>query len=202
MKKGFTLVELLVVIAILGALAAALITAFGNAPEKAEVATCQDLVRQTATALKLVNEKNDGLWPQCLIANSNKSQGLDAKAAYPLATKGGMSLTSNSGTQSLSGLDKFGVITPWAARVVKERGQSCTETTAIPSGGTIADHRFRYAIDVEGLGKIEGVDVPGTIASAKNAKTVDVRDTAVVWCRGPKGQVIVSWGDGQTNLVK
>lgn len=201
MKKGFTMIELLVVIGILGVLMAVLVSGFKNAPQKAEIAKCLELVKNTETALTALFNQN-GAWPQALIKNSGSAQGLDATAAYPLAKGGFMSL-SYSGT-SLSGLDRLGVVTPWAAAVIKSNGgTSCTDGTRVPIGGTIADHRLRYALDLDGDGKIESVSVAGTVEGVKRGGgTVNIRATAAVWCRGPKGQFVCSWTDGQTEGVK
>ncbi len=202
MKRGFTLIELLVVVAILGVLAAALVTAFGNAPEQAEIGKCQTLVKNVETALTALYNQT-GAWPDALIDNNNTSKGLDAKAGYLLAKKNFYTARYDSDKHELSGLDKFGVVTPWAAQVIKERGASCSEGTAVPIGGTIADHRFRYALDLDGDGKIEGVNVAGALPGAKTSQgTVNVRATVAVWCLGPKGKVITSWVEGQTVNVK
>ena len=202
MKKGFTMIELLVVIGILGILMAVLVSGFKNAPQKAEIAKCLELVKNTETALTALFNQN-GLWPRALIANNGTAQGLDAQAAYPLAKGNFMSLTSDSGSRSLSGLDRLGVVTPWAAAVIKAKGSACTDATPVPIGGTIADHRLRYALDLDGDGKIENVNVAGTVQGVKRGgQQVNVRATAAVWCRGPKGQFVCSWTDGQTEGVK
>jgi len=203
MKKGFTLLELLVVVGILGILMAVLIGAFSKAPRKAEKAKCQELVFNVATALTTLFDEN-GAWPQALIKNHNTEQGLDATAAYPLA-KVGMSLTKNDGSRRTSGLDKFGVISPWAQLVVKARGSSASESDKVPSGGTVRDHRIRYALDLDGDGVIESVKVGG--------ETLNIRATAAVWCCGADGKIetyklgqrkddVYSWTYGQTQGVK
>lgn len=203
MKKGFTLIEILVVVGILGILMAILVGGFSKAPKQAEKAKCQELVFNTATALTALFDEN-GIWPQALVKNHNSEQGLDAEAAYPLA-KSGMSLTKDDSSRKLSGLDKFGVVSPWAQLVIKNRGPSASESDKVPSGGTIRDHRLRYALDLDGDGVIESVKVGG--------ETVNIRATAAVWCCGADGKIeaysrgqrkddVYSWTDGQTRGVQ
>jgi len=194
---------LLVVIGILGILMAVLVGGFSKAPRQAEKTKCQELVANTATALVAVFDEN-GIWPQALIKNHNSEQGLDAVAAYPLA-KAGMSLTKDDNARKTTGLDKFGVISPWAQLLVKNKGTSASESDKVPSGGTIRDHRLRYALDLDGDGVIESVKIGG--------ETVNIRATAVVWCCGADGKIetykrgqrkddVYSWTYGQTQGVK
>lgn len=200
MRKGFTLIELLVVIGILAILLAVLMVSFKNAPMKAEIAKCHELVKNTETALVQTFDTL-GCWPEALIKNNNMAKGLDAKAAYPLAKKMGLSYDENMKT--LKGLNKFGIVTTWAEQVIKDRGESCTESDPVPSvGGTIADHRLRYALSLDGKGVIKNVNVASTIEGLKDAQTYDIRTLAAVWCRGPRGEFIQSWSDGQTEGVK
>ncbi len=197
-KKGFTLIELLVVIGILGILIAVLVPGVMGAIEKARDGKCLEIVKETQTALTHLFNEN-GVWPPVLRQNSNTVAGLNATAAYPLAASAGMALSYDTYSERLTAGDRFGILTPWAEAVVKEKGSSCSESTPVPSvGGTIADHRLRYAVDFDGDGTIESVNVPGTVSSAKHAKTVNVRATAAVWCRGRSGKVIMSWTDGDT----
>ena len=203
MKKGFTMIELLVVIGIISILMAVLVSGFKNAPEKAELAKCQELVKNTETALVALFDET-GAWPKCLIANNNAAPGLDATAAYPLASRAGMSLTYDSNTKKLSGIDRLGIVTPWAAAVVKQNGTSASENDRVPIGGTVAEHRLFYALDLDGDGAIEGVNPASTVENlpSKLAKPVNIRATAAVWCRGPKGKLVTSWTDGQTEGVR
>ena len=105
----------------------------------------------------------------------------------------------------LSGYDRFGVVSPWALAVIKRRGTSASESTPVPSGGTIKDHVVRYAIDLNGDGVIPGVQVGG--------ETIDIRATAAVWCCGKDGKCegyakglkkddVFSWTIGQTREVQ
>ncbi len=203
MKKGFTLMEILVVVAILGILMAALISAFGGAPKKAEKAKCEELVHETATALTALFDEQ-GAWPQALIKNHNSEAGLDEAAAYPLARKG-MSLSYDSNARRLKGLDRFGIVSPWAAAVIKRKGNSASPGTPVPGGGTVQDHRFRYALDLDGDGIIEGANVGG--------ESVDIRATVAVWCCGADGKIeaysdgrraddVYSWDYGKTKDVR
>jgi len=186
MKKAFTLVEILVVIAIIGILMAVLTATFMNAPKKAQLAKCRELVSNTATVLTVMFDDR-GIWPEALRNNSRLSeQGLDRETGYPLA-KAGMALTSNNG--KLSGLDRFGVVTPWAQDVIKKMNKdSNDESRAVPSGGKIKDHRLRCAVDLDGDGVIDDAAVGG--------ENVKIRATAAVWCCGADG-VIESYTDGR-----
>lgn len=201
-EKGFTLVELMVVIGIIGVLMAVLVKTFGGSTEKAEIAKCQELVKNVETSLSVLFD-TDGSWPQCLIDKNNGASGLDEAAAYPLATRGGMSLTYDSGAKRLKNHDRFGIVTTWAAAVVKDRGSACSLGTKVPVGGTVADHRLFYALDLDGDGKIENVSPGMTVPDLpkSEAKSVSIRATAAVWCRGPKGKLIKSWTDAQTENV-
>lgn len=202
-RKAFTLIEMLVVVAIIGILVSVSLVAFGPATGAAEKARCQELVSNTATALTaLFNDK--GRWPKALLNNGGATEGkLDENAAYPLAKGGYMTLSSENGR--LSGYDKFGVVTPWAMKVIKDKGTSASLSTRVPGGGTIQDHVLRYALDTDGDGIIDGATVGG--------QSVDVRATAIVWCCGKDGKIeaysegirrddVYSWHKGQTEEVK
>lgn len=202
--NGFTLIEILVVLGILGLLMGVLAVSFGGTTAKAQKAKCHNLVEQTATILAAIYDVNDGLWPTALAKNSNSEQGLDEYASYPLAKKG-MSLTMDSGSKKTVGLDRYGVVSPWAMDVIKKSKSRDPGTgKAVPSGGTIADHRFRYALCGEN-GYVEGANVGG--------ESVDIRTVAAVWCCGADGKIepyseglkrddVYSWDRGKANAVK
>jgi prepilin-type N-terminal cleavage/methylation domain-containing protein len=203
-RKGFTLVEMLVVIGIVAMLMGVTVASVAKFLKAAERTRCQELVANTATALAALYQR-EGAWPRALIANHNTEQGLDARAALPLAKGGYMTLTLNDAKTQLSGYDRLGVVSPWAAAVIKRRGASATLSTAVPGGGTIRDHVLRYAIDLNGDGVIPGVSVGG--------ETVDIRATAAVWCCGKDGKLesyrlgerrddVYSWTVGQTVEVQ
>ncbi len=201
--KGFTLIEMLVVIGIIGIIASVCLVAFGPATGAAEKARCQELVSNTATALtQLFNDK--GRWPKALLANNGAKEGLlDKDAAYPLAKGNYMTLTTENG--KLSGYDKFGVVSPWALKALRTKGNAATLATRLPTGGTIEDHILRYALDTDGDGIIQGASVGG--------ESIDVRATCIVWCCGRDGKIeaysdgirgddVYSWHKGQTEAVK
>ena len=199
---GFTLLEMLVVIGILGILLAIFGSGFMGAPKKAERQKCQELVSNTATALATLFDAK-GAWPKALIDNSNKDAGLDAKAAYPLAKGGYLSLQSDADSQKCTGYDRLGVVSPWAQALIKAKGTNARETDKVPSGGTIADHRLRYALDLDGDGIIDGP------AANVGGESVRIRAAAAVWCCGADGTIeaysrgqrtddVYSWAHGQT----
>ena len=90
-----------------------------------------------------------------------------------------MSLTVKDG--QLSGTDRLGIVTPWAQAKIKRLGTGASEGSKVSGDATIDDHVFRYALDLDGDGIIEGANVGG--------KAVNIRATAAVWCCGRDGVI-------------
>ena len=202
MKKAFTLVEMLVVIGIIAVLTAATIGGYSKITATAEKTKCRELVSNVAIAMTTYFQRN-GAWPSILVKNGKTDGELDENVAYAL--KDYISLNADTNAQKLKGLDKFGIVTPWATEVIKRRGSSAAVTDKVPSGGSIKDHILHYAIDLDGDGIIENASVGG--------EGVSVRATAIVWCCGKDGIIeaytrglrkddIHSWTKGQTQDVK
>lgn len=183
MKKAFTLVEMLVVIGIISILTAASLVGYQKMLVSAEKTKTRELVSNTATAIAEIYQKN-GSWPKSL-RNAKQEDGvkvLDGKAAYALVKNGVMSLEVDSTKERTKGLDQFGILSPYAARVVKRLGSKATESTKIGSDSTVADHRLRFEIDLDGDGIIEDVNVGG--------ETLSVRANVMVWCCGRDGKIL------------
>ncbi len=198
MKKGFTLVEMLVVIGIITILTGASLAAFSKMTRSAEKAKCEELVKNTATALAYLYQQN-GAWPR-LLRSSGSGAKLDQTYARALATNMGLTLQNGN----LAGNDRFGIVTPWAQAVIKRRGTSASLGDRVMNG-TIEDHILHFAIDLDGDGIITGIDVGG--------ETVNLRATAAVWCCGRDGVLepyskglrkddVYSWSHGQTESVQ
>lgn len=190
MKKGFTLVEILVVLGILGLLMGVFVFAFGSAPEKANKAKCYSFIKQVETALGAID------WTPRLYEGSSSENGLDETVAYPLASK--FEYATKNG--KLSGHGRFGIVSPWAEAVIKDRGSSCTLSTKIPSGGSIRDHRLRYALDA---------DEDGIVEAIVGGESIRIRAHVAVWCGGADGEIkpysqglksddVYSWTEEQT----
>ena len=209
MKKGFTLVEMLVVIGIIAVLIGASLGGFSAMTKSAEKAKGQELVSNVATALTALFQQ-EGNWPKRLATNGQSDGQLDKDAALPLAKGGYLSLTTTgSGKEmKLAGLDRFGVVTPWAAAVIKRRGSSAAESDFVGTA-TVKDHILHYALDLDGDGIIKGASVGG--------ESVDIRATAAVWSIGKSGgdkgkpwpysvgrrkDDLYSWTVGQTKEVQ
>ena len=205
-RRGFTLIELLVVIGIIATLMGVMLGSVSAFLKSADKARCQELVANTATALVALYQK-EGAWPRALIKGHNSNNMLDENAALPLAIGRHMTLTTNDDKTRLAGYDRFGVVTPWAFTVIKNRGTAASLSTKVPRGGTIQDHVIRYALDLDGDGVIEGVSIGG--------ESIDIRATAAVWwCAldpsskpysytdGLKKGSVYSWTVGQTREVQ
>lgn len=204
MKKGFTLVEMLVVIGIIAALIAASLVGYSSMLASAERTKAQELVSNVATALTAIFDA-DGIWPKSLRTNGGTGGPLDENAAYVLGSRGYLSLTRDDSNKKLAGVDRFGIVTPWATAVIKNRGSSASLSTIVSGDKTIKDHQLQYAIDLDGDGIINDVSVGG--------ESISVRATAIVWCAGKDGKMeayskglksddVYSWNVGQTRNVK
>ena len=183
-RAGFSLVEMLVVIGIIAVLMGTAVGGYSFATKRAQAARGRELVSNTATALNLLFQK-DGKWPSALLNEAGSDAGrLTARAAACLAVKKYMSLTytkvekDGESYYTLSGLDRCGVVTPWATAALKQAGNGGSENTKVPSGGTVRDHQLYYALDKTGEGIVEA-NVGG--------ETLRIRANAVVWSIGPSG---------------
>ena len=208
-RQGFTLVEMLVVMGIIAVLIGASIGGFSAMTKSAEKAKIQELVRDTATALTALFQ-TEGNWPKRLATAASGGDGqLDESAALPLARGKYMSLTTTgSGTSMrLAGLDRFGVVTPWATAVIKRKGTSAAASDSVSGAATVKDHTLHFAIDADGDGIIE---------AKVGGETVKIRATAAVWSIGKSGgdegkpwpysvgrkrDDVYSWSYGQTQNV-
>jgi prepilin-type N-terminal cleavage/methylation domain-containing protein len=214
MKKGFTLIEMLVVIGIIAVLVGASIAGFSSMTRTADKAKCQELVSNVATALTVMFQQ-EGAWPRRLAQNGASDGQLDAETAYALVAKTTKYLSLSHSGGRLTGLDRFGVVSPWATALLKRKGNaaSLSDVVSVSSQGgqmTVKDHILHYALDLDGDGIIQGASVGNQV--------IDVRATAIVWCGGKDGYVIpypyagggksgknddvYSWTPGQTKNVR
>ena len=203
MKKGFTLVEMLIVIGIIAILTGAAMTGFRGAVEKAQAAKCQELVHNVSTALVKVFQDN-GSWPSRIISAGQGSGEMTAEIGGELARRKALSLNyrlveneeTGEKVYKLVGLDQCGVVSPWAAEVVKRKAANgnVSLNEPVPGGGTIRDHVLRFSIDDDEDGLVK--------VSYEGGKSVTVRASAAVWCCGRDGKFgtrddIKSWAKGQ-----
>ena len=210
-STGFTLIEMLVVMGIIAVLIGASIAGFSKMTKTAEKAKAQELVANVATALTALYQR-EGVWPKRLVSNNGKQ--LNEQAALALA-KGGyisMSTTGSDTSLKLAGHDRFGILTPWAAEVVRRRGMSAASSDHVTSSSTVKDHILYYALDLDGDGVISGGEKPDILD-----KEQGIRATAAVWCIGKSGgkegkpwpystgrkrDDVYSWSYGQTQDIK
>lgn len=178
MRRGFSLIEMLVVIGILAILIGAGMSTFSSATRKAQLARAREVVSNVATALESALNK-DGVFPRRILQEGANDCEMDEKLSYELAKRNLMSLTYNDKDKKTIGLDGCGVLTPWGQDAMK-RNKNATESTAVPSGGTIKDHRVHFAVDVDGDGFVEA-NVGG--------ESVKIRTVAAAWCCGREGKM-------------
>ena len=203
MKRGFTLVEMLIVIGIIAILTGAAMTGFRGAVEKAQAAKCQELVHNVSTALVKVFQDN-GSWPSRIISAGQGSGEMMAEIGGELARRKALSLNyrlveneeTGEKVYKLVGLDQCGVVSPWAAEVVKRKAANgnVSLNEPVPGGGTIRDHVLRFSVDDDEDGLVK--------VSYEGGKSVTVRASAAVWCCGRDGKFgtrddIKSWAKGQ-----
>lgn len=208
MRKGFTLLEMLVVIGIIVILVGASVGGYAKMTQSAERARAQELVSNAATALTALFQQ-EGVWPKRLASNGAKDGRLDKDVAYALVSGSRRYFSLTVENSQLAGLDRFGIVTPWATAVIKRKGTSAALTDKVTGTTTVEDHILHYALDLDGDGIIKGATVGG--------ESVDVRATAIVWCigksggnkgqpwpysKGRKAGDVYSWTLGQTQQVK
>ena len=186
-RKGFTLVEMLVVICIIGILMGALLAGFRHVTASAQKARAQELVDNVRVSLGLILQ-NNGVWPadrnnalKLYGGQDGNNKGCVEEVARVFAGRGMLGI--NVSNDQLKGVDKFGVVSPWAQNVLK-RVLTASATTPVPSGGTIRDHIIYYAIDT---------DMDGITEASVCGEKIKVRATAIAWCAGADGKLGTSY---------
>jgi len=197
-RQGFTLIEMLVVMGIIAVLIGASLVSFTKMSRSADKTKANELVSQTATALAAIYEA-DGMWPKSIRdANKDPEKGrLDDKIALILAKRGYMSLSLNKDSTKLVGRDRFGILTPWATKVVERLGSEATESTSVGSSGTVKDNILNFAVDLNGDGEITAEESGGRTGATL------IRATVAVWCTSKDGKERVqSWTKDQARKIK
>lgn len=182
MRKGFTLVEMLVVVGIIAILIAASIGGYSSFIKKAARTRCSELVHDVQVALVAVMQKEDA-WPRAILsAQGAPKDGIFTKeAGAALAKRGALSLSYKKTTDEngatvyeLTGNDRYGIVTPWAADLVKRNA------TKDKNGHSIEDHRLHFAVDD---------DFDGITDATVGGVGIQVRASAIVWCCGEDGVI-------------
>ena len=180
MKRGFTLIEMLGVVGILAVLMGIGLSSFSSSTKSAQKARGQELVINVATALETIYQR-EGVWPRRILANGSSDGKLDENVAYELAKRKVMTLSYDESSKKTTGLDRCGVVTPWAQDTIKAVGVGANSGTKVSTGGTIGnDHYLHYAVDTDGDG-IVNASVGGT--------KVNIRGSVAVWCGGMDGVI-------------
>lgn len=185
-RGGFTLIEMLVVIGIIAVLMGASIAGYSSVVARAHKAKAEEQVHEIVTALVNVMQQEDA-WPRAVLAEGASGGEMTPEVGAALAKRGALSLTYRAVEQDgetryeLSGMDKFGVVDPWAMDTIKGQFKkgSLSLSSKVASGGTIQDHRYRFAVDD---------DYDGKVKVAKDGHSATVRASAVVWGAGHDGK--------------
>ena len=186
-RKGFTLIEMLVVIGIIAVLIGVGMTTYSAATRKAQEARAREVVSNVATALEAIYQR-EGSFPRRVLARGGNDGEMDADVAYELAKRKAMTLTYDDNSKKTVGADRCGVLTPWAQDVVKRKSSSgAMDGAAVPSGGTVKDHRIHFAVDTEGR---------GIVNATVGGESLRIRAAAVAWCCGRDGKMY-SYSEGQ-----
>lgn len=197
------MVEMLVVIGVIVALLGASVGSYSAITRMAEQAKARELVSNVATGLSALYQQN-GVWPRRIAERGEPDGKLDKDVAPAL--KGYVSMNIYDG--KVIGLDRFGIVTPWATAVLKGAGSSADESTVVSSAKdgphTVDDHILHYAVDLDG---------DGIVNASVGGEAVSVRASAIVWCAGRDGKMetytrglkkddIYSWAPGQAKGLK
>ena len=183
-RRGFTLVEMLVVIGIIVILVASVFGAYSSMTKRALRSDGAERVYNALVALNALYLETGSHWPRVLLQHNNGQ--LDERTAIPLAAKLGLKCHKDKETgevDRLSGVDRCGVVTPWASRLIKrlDPARDPKSVPVPPAGRPVSKHVLYYAIDTDGDGITE---------ASVGGEQVRVRASAAVWCIGPDG------GDG------
>ena len=197
MKRGFTLIEMLVVMGIIAGLLGAGVAAYSSAVRSAQRARGVELVQNLQAALTESLQKKDA-WMPALLAEGAGGNGKATKEVGACLAKLGVFSFGRveNDVVELTDVEKLGILSPWgeAAAMSRIAKVGVSDGTKVPSGGTIGDHRLRFAIDDDYDGRTK-VSVEGGVPAT-------VRASACVWCCGYDGKFgtkddIFSWAKDQ-----
>lgn len=180
-KRGFTLIEMLVVVGIIAILSGALMLGFGRITKAAQRAKAVEAVSEVAQALAILRQKNSNTWPAVFSGGyggaDGTGKGMVEAVAKRFADFGLLGIAVKDGQPI--GVSRCGIVDPWAEAVLK-RNKNAGRTAKVPSGGTVQDHIFYFAVDL---------DEDGITVANVGGQQVEVRAEAIVWCAGADGVI-------------
>lgn len=204
MRKGFSLIEMLTVMGIIAVLIGASLGGYSVFVKRAQRVRAVEQVANVRTALEAILQ-NKSTWPRTILSAGQGGGGeCTEEVTASIAQQKVMNIVFRTKEQDGEkkyeplGVDRLGLVSPWAQDVLK-RNASAAESTPVPSGGTIKDHRLWIAVDDDYDGRVSG-NVGG--------KTVNVRGSVMVWSAGADGVMseysesgknddVYSWSKGQ-----
>ena len=187
-RNGFTIVEMLMVLGVIAVLFVQLMVlvaliGFSFATRREQRARAQELVSNVATELSVLPQTK-GVWPsdrnnalKNYGGEDGPGKGCVEEVARVFAGRGKLGVNASGDT--LKGVDRCGIVSPWAQSVLKSR-PSANASTPVPSGGTVRDHVIYYAIDT---------DLDGVTEAKVCGENVKVRAAAIAWCAGVDGKL-------------
>lgn len=207
MRRGLTLLELLIVVGIIAVLTATGMGGYMGVVRAAQRSRGTELVHNFQVALEMALQKLDN-WPPVIVKASRGDGQATCEVGVCLGRpvdKGGLGVFSfgscvqrgEAMVYAVDEIEEFGVLSPWGTDAARQLAATddLKDDARLPTGGTIADHRLRFAVDDDYDGITE-------VRYTGGGDAVSVRASACVWCCGYDGKFntkddIKSWARGQ-----
>ena len=149
-----------------------------------------EAVSNARAALEVLYVRRDNTWPPAILHARTHEGGfhvMDENVAKELFRNNLLNVdckktdSKKEGLEAytLRGVDRFGIVDPWAQDVLRKLKDQGTRSSAVPSGGTVEDHLIYFAVDQNGDGFVD----------VSEGAPVKVRAMTITWCAGADGDL-------------